>query len=63
MYAEVHDAMRAFELAVTTRDHELAAGVLDQDFELAVGSADQALVGSSAALLASLTAAAVGTRA
>ena len=34
MYAEVHDAMRAFELAVTTRDHELAAGVLDQDFEL-----------------------------
>ncbi len=34
----------------------------DQDFDLAVGAADQALVGSSAALLESLTAATVGTR-
>lgn len=33
----------------------------DQDFELAVGAADQTLVGSSAALLESLTAAAAGT--
>ena len=34
MFADVHDAMKAFELAVTTRDHVLAEAVLDQDFEL-----------------------------
>jgi len=34
----------------------------DDDFDLAVGSADQALVGNSAALLESLTATTVGTR-
>ena len=34
----------------------------DDDFDVAVGSADQELVGSSAALLKSLTAAAVGAK-
>ena len=34
MYADVHDAMRAFELAVTTRNHVSAEAVLDHDFEL-----------------------------
>ena len=34
----------------------------DDDFDVAVGAADQALVGNSAALLKSLTAATVGTR-
>lgn len=34
----------------------------DDDFDVAVGAADQTLVGSSAALLESLTAATVGTR-
>ncbi|WP_109211062.1 MULTISPECIES: helix-turn-helix domain-containing protein [Microbacterium] len=34
----------------------------DDDFDVAVGTADQALVGDSAALLAALTTATVGTR-
>ena len=34
----------------------------DDDFEVAVGAADQTLIGSSATLLASLTAATVGAR-